>query len=133
MLATKLSTKEQLNEETLLQQLAQVDYRAFTKVYESHVTNVINCAFRFTCNIQTIEDALHTVFVRVWKNNGYVQNASSIKAYLFKTIRTTIPCLFMKSINSGEGSDEKEHRSFYIRYEEKLIGAKAFLFQRKRN
>lgn len=90
MLVPELSKKEQLDETFLLQQIMQGDYKAFTVLYETYVQQLTNYAFKFTNDIQTIEDSIHDIFVWFWNHREHLAITYSIKAYLFKSVRTSI-------------------------------------------
>lgn len=97
MLADELSTKEQLNEKTLLGDLALGDYAAFTRLYETHVVQLTRYAANFTHDLQIIEDSIHDVFVSLWNNRYRLQINWSVKGYLFKCMRTSILLKIRKS------------------------------------
>src|SRR4051812_38045866 len=90
MLATKLSTEEQLDEKKLLLEIIHGDYKAFSRLYKIHAAPLTNYAFKFTEDIQIIEDSIHDIFVWLWDHRYQLQINYSIKAYLFKCVRTSI-------------------------------------------
>lgn len=90
MPATKLSNTEQLDERVILEEISRGDYNAFTRLYETHVKDLTNYAFKFTGDIQIIEDSIHDIFVWFWNHRTELKITFSIKAYLFKSVRTSI-------------------------------------------
>jgi RNA polymerase sigma factor (sigma-70 family) len=90
MLVPELSTKEQLDEQLLLEEMIHGDYKVFTTLYETHVVQLTSYAFKFTADIQIIEDSIHDIFVWLWNHRSQLEITHSIKAYLFKCVRTSI-------------------------------------------
>lgn len=90
MLALKLSKQEELDETALLHKIHEGDYKAFTTLYDTYVKDLTNYSFKFTDDIQIIEDSIHDIFVWFWNHRTDVKITYSVKAYLFKSVRTSI-------------------------------------------
>ena len=123
MLAKKLSTQEQLDEKKLLQGMSLGDYKAFSTLYEIHVAQLTNYALKFTPDLQIIEDSIHDIFVWLWNNRSQLEISWSIKAYLFKSIRTSILAKIQKSkkVVLFHGVDEEDVAGFIMSGEEKYL------------
>ncbi|MCW3107685.1 MAG: polymerase, sigma-24 subunit, subfamily [Segetibacter sp.] len=134
MLAKKLSTEEQLDDKVLLQEIVRGDYKAFTRLYETHVAQLTNYAFKFTDDLQIIEDSIHDIFVWLWNNPAQLEIIHSIKAYLLKSVRTSILLKIQKykKIVLFEEPDEKEASGFFISGEEEYIDTESYFILKEK-
>jgi RNA polymerase sigma factor (sigma-70 family) len=134
MLALKLSKKEQLNDQLLLAELKNDNYKAFTTLYECYVAEVTTYACRFTNDIQIVEDSLHDIFVYLWNNRSHLKITYSVKAYLFKSVRTSILHKMEKSkkITSLEDTYKQNNAPFYISDEERFIETESRLITKEK-
>src|SRR3954466_328109 len=134
MLAKKLSCNKQPDPERLLNKLVKGNYNAFTKLYETNVRAATNYAFKFTDDIQVIEDSIHDVFVCLWNNRHKLEINYSFKGYLFKCVRTSV----LRKIQQREKvvllneAGEEDAFSFFISGEEKYIDTETDSILRER-
>lgn len=114
MLAKKVFI-EQPDEKALLKEMASGNYAAFTLLYKAHVRQVTNYAFKFTDDIQIIEDSIHDIFVWLWNNRCQLQINNSFKGYLLKSVRTSVISKIQKNkkvILSDKAGEENNFCSF---------------------
>lgn len=74
----------------LWQQLKLGEGAALVKIYDIHVPALYNYARRFTPNTALIEDCLQDLFAELWEKRERLSDTTSIKAYLFKSIRRKV-------------------------------------------
>lgn len=129
-----ISSKESLEKETLLSDLVGGNYHAFSKLYESYIAQLTNYAFKFTNNKQIVEDALHDIFVYIWNNRTELKIRRSLKAYLFKCVRTSL----IKKINKSkkwvffDEANEKEYLHYFNSNEIKYIENENYFLLKER-
>ena len=97
MLNKELSHKEHPDERRLLKEMSGGDYAAFTKLYQRYVKPLTHYGFKFTNDIQIVEDSIHDLFVWLWNKRNCLHINYSLKSYLLKAVRTSI----LQKINKG--------------------------------
>jgi RNA polymerase sigma factor (sigma-70 family) len=79
-----------VDDKELLSRISDGQYWAFTALYNRYIKTLTDYGLKFTNDIQLVEDCLHDLFVWIWKNRSVWHIDYSLKAYLFKSIRTAI-------------------------------------------
>jgi len=79
-------------EETLLlwNLFKQGDWEAYTKLYNVHFKLLNNYGYKFTRDVDFIEDAVQDLFVKLWTNRASLGNPVSVKNYLYKSLRSIL-------------------------------------------
>lgn len=133
MVAQNCAGKEQLNEKKILQKIVDGDYNLFTLLYETYVAQLTNYACKLTDDIQIIEDSIHDIFVWLWNHRQQLKEITSIKAYLFKSVRSSIiKKLQQNSFNYSATPHEDHLLNFFISPEEKYIASEShFILEEK--
>lgn len=75
---------------SLIIQIRSGDYAAFTLLYNKYIQQLTQYGLKFIPDLPAVEDCLHDVFVWLWANRQKLQVHTSMKSYLFKSVRTTI-------------------------------------------
>ena len=75
---------------SLIVQIRSGDYDAFTLLYNKYIRPLTQYGLKFTPDLCAVEDCLHDVFVWLWTNRQKLNIHSSVKSYLFKSVRTTM-------------------------------------------
>lgn len=60
---------------------------AFEYIYHSYSGDLFRYGQRFTPNLESIEDTIQDVFIRIWENRLKITIHKSLKLYLFVTFR----------------------------------------------
>jgi len=68
----------------------QGDWNAYTVLYDQHFTLLNNYGYKFTKNVNTIEDAIQDLFISLWTNRQSLGNPISVKNYLYKSLRNSL-------------------------------------------
>ena len=66
------------------------DWEAYTSLYNDYFKLLNNYGYKFTKDINLIEDAIHDLFVRLWATRDNLGDPASVKNYLYKSLRNTI-------------------------------------------
>lgn len=63
------------------------DEAAYEKLYQHFFDALYNYGYRFTRDNTLIEDAIHDLFLRLWKNRKTLKRPPDIKNYIYKAFR----------------------------------------------
>lgn len=66
------------------------DWEAYTSLYHAYYRLLNNYGYKFTKDLNLIEDAIHDLFVTLWTNRDNLGNPLSVKNYLYKSIRNIL-------------------------------------------
>jgi RNA polymerase sigma factor (sigma-70 family) len=104
---TPLDSHSALEDASLIIQIRSGDYNAFTLLYNKYIRQLTQYGLKFISDQPAVEDCLHDVFVWLWANRQKLNIHSSVKSYLFKSVRTTMLHWLQKqnrlqSLNSGD-------------------------------
>jgi RNA polymerase sigma factor (sigma-70 family) len=69
--------------------------RAYELIYERHIHALTNYGLRITFDRELVKDAVHDLFVDLWKHKEHLSQTGSVRFYLFKALRH----LLIKKIN----------------------------------
>lgn len=99
-------------DKSLIIQIRSDDYAAFTLLYNKYIRQLTQYGLKFIPDLPAVEDCLHDVFVWLWTNRQKLQIHTSVKSYLFKSVRTTILHWLQKQnrLQSLNTSDEQGYR-----------------------
>jgi len=102
--------------------------QAFSELSQRYYRTLIHYGLKFTCDIQTIEDSLQELLIRLWINRGNLKETPSVKFYLIKSFRHQLFLTFRKKHDYTQLSEELEpfyadysSEENYIRQESDLI------------
>jgi len=74
-------------EKILVQKLKNNDKSAFTEIFTKYYQDLVRFSFSFTKNIDTSEELVQEVFVKLWENRGSLIIHSSLKSFLLKSVQ----------------------------------------------
>ena len=66
------------------------DRHAFDIIYRRYVDTLFKYGSRFSKDSNTVEDAIHDLFVYIWKQKENLSDTDSIKAYLLFALRNSL-------------------------------------------
>lgn len=66
------------------------DRHAFALIYKIHIAELLSYGYRVTSNQQLIKDSIHDLFLHIWLHRGNLSETTSIKYYLFRSLRNRI-------------------------------------------
>lgn len=67
--------------------LVQGNQLVFEQVYSSYFDVLYNYGRKYTHQSEMVEDAIHDLFMRIWKNRSNLREPASLRNYLFKAFR----------------------------------------------
>lgn len=103
------------------------DQKAFQRIYQLYVRDLLNYGCKVSGNTQLIEDSIHDLFIELWQQRKNLSETDSIRFYLFRSLRNKInhsqrKDLFYNSTdihNAWGNADEFLIESHLIETEEK--------------
>lgn len=103
------------------------DQKAFQRIYQLYVRDLLSYGCKVSGNTQLIEDSIHDLFIELWQQRKNLSETDSIKFYLFRSLRNKInhsqrKDLFYNSTdihNAWGNADEFLIESHLIETEEK--------------
>ena len=110
-----------INETIIWNAFRNGDWEAFSQLYNHHYTLLNNYGYKFTNDTNLIEDSIHDLFVKLWQNKRNLGAASSVRNYLFKSLRGI---LFRKLDSQKKFSRlpaEEFAFSFEVSYDDQLV------------
>ncbi|MBT8218352.1 MAG: sigma-70 family RNA polymerase sigma factor [Bacteroidia bacterium] len=81
----------------LWQQLKSGNKNALAAIYDAHAPYLLRYGYKITQQEIIIEDAIHDLFVELWKNREGAGNTDNIRAYLTVALRRKIIKTLQKS------------------------------------
>jgi len=66
------------------------DWEAYKKLYNDYFKMLNNYGYKFTKDVNIIEDAVHDLFIKLWTNRATLGTPVSVKNYLYKSLRNVI-------------------------------------------
>lgn len=114
---------DKCHNEQLWESFQKGNHSAFEEIYTDHISDLFNYGKRLTEDHDLIKDAIHDLYIDLWKSKENLSSVSSIKYYLLKSLRRNI---FKKVVrnknNSLEFTPAMEHViEFELSYEMVLI------------
>jgi len=74
----------------LWQQLKSGQQSAYEAIYRGHADYLIHYGYRITSSEEIVEDAVHDLFVEIWKNRQTIGSTDNIRAYLTVSLRRKV-------------------------------------------
>lgn len=68
----------------------QGDMQAFQALYQRHVKSLTSYGHRLTSDRQLLEDAIHDLFIDLWRRKEHLNDAENIRFYLFRALRNRL-------------------------------------------
>lgn len=66
------------------------DWEAYGRIYDAHFKLLNNYGFKFTRDVDLIEDSVHDLFVHLWQKRDQLGNPVSVRNYLYKSLRNML-------------------------------------------
>jgi RNA polymerase sigma factor (sigma-70 family) len=79
---------------------------AYNLIYEKYSKRLVIQGLQFTTDKELIKDAVHDVFVKIYRNRVKLGTVSNIKVYLFIALRNTIATALKKREQCFDRLDE---------------------------
>ncbi|MDP9076452.1 MAG: RNA polymerase sigma factor [Bacteroidota bacterium] len=90
------------------------DWEAYRKLYNDYFKMLNNYGYKFTRDVNIIEDAVHDLFIKLWTNRASLGSPVSVKNYLYKSLRNII---FRKLQSQSRFVDLEEEPNYNFSFE----------------
>lgn len=77
------------------------DEKAFEQLYNRYFKVLGSYGMRLSPNKNLVEDAIHDVFIDLWRRKEYLSEVENIKFYLFRALRNQLSRTLQKDIFEG--------------------------------
>lgn len=105
--------KEPQSDPALWQSFKEGDNTAFQQLYHQHFNSLYEYGCRLQQDIESVRDAIHDLFVKLWNNKQNLGDVSSLRSYLLVSLRGTIYNKLRQQARVAAGSDP-EHLPFQM-------------------
>lgn len=78
------------NESLLWDQFRQGDQQAYLAIYHQYADVLFRYGIKFTPDREQVLDCIHDLFVELWERRSFLGTTTSIKYYLFRSLRRRI-------------------------------------------
>lgn len=97
------------------------DWEAYTSLYHEFFRPLNNYSYKFTRDVNLIEDAIHDLFANLWTNRENLGNPLSVRNYLYKSIRNMLFRKIRSQSRFSDLSESDENVPFEISFDHQLI------------
>lgn len=97
------------------------DWEAYTRLYHAYYRLLNNYGYKFTKDVNLIEDSVHDLFVTLWTNRNNLGNPISVKNYLYKSIRNILLRKLKTASRIFHLDEDGESVPFVVSYDHQLI------------
>ena len=104
--STERKDYSELSDSELVVLIKKDDKSAFEYLFRSYYTQLFKFAYKFVNGKAPAEDVLQEVFLNIWENRDRLSINSSVKSYLFTSIRN-------RALNYLKKSEHEVHESGY--------------------
>lgn len=109
------------------------DQDSFKEIYDHHYDLLINYGYRFTSNLPLLEDAVQTLFIKLWQKRSSISKPASVTHYLLKAFRNTLINSLRSMANLQKKIDSFEALPFELTAsrEDHLVEEEDIVIQKK--
>jgi RNA polymerase sigma factor (sigma-70 family) len=115
------SNDNQVDEEALWLGIQNGDLVSFEAVYNQYFKHLYNYGRKICSNSTIIEDAIHDVFLDVWKYHANLSATTSVRFYLYRALRRRIIKNQTKDLQSFLFSGDSEDLNIKKNYSQEEV------------
>lgn len=78
------------NEADILKKIISGDRKAFSTLYQRHLSELYNYIYLFTKSRESSEEIVQDIFVKIWEKKEHLQYITSFKPYLYKSAKNLL-------------------------------------------
>jgi RNA polymerase sigma-70 factor (ECF subfamily) len=82
-----MPSKNIILEKTLLSKLKSGDNHAFSTIFEAYYRDLVLFASRFTKSLDSSEEIVQDIFVKLWEDHAHIEINVSLKSFLLKSVQ----------------------------------------------
>lgn len=75
------------SENALVEKLKNNSKSAFSAIFLTYYQDLVRFAFRFTKNLETSEEIVQDVFIKIWEERATLEIHHSLKSFLLKSVQ----------------------------------------------
>lgn len=75
------------SENALVEKLKNSSKSAFSVIFLTYYQDLVRFAFRFTKNLETSEEIVQDVFIKIWEERATLEIRHSLKSFLLKSVQ----------------------------------------------
>ncbi len=84
---TNPSINNSVSDEVIWQEFKSGDEKAYAFIYQQHFFSLYQYGYKICANREIVKDAIHDLFVDIWNNKQNLSNTTSIKFYLWSSLK----------------------------------------------
>jgi RNA polymerase sigma-70 factor (ECF subfamily) len=97
----------------LVEKIKYDDVDAVEILFRQYYDPLVHYSFRYVKNIQTAEDVVHDIFLKLWINRHKIEFGVNIKTYLFNSVRNQS----IKYLQKHSREETYKSRNYEIEYD----------------
>lgn len=109
------------NEEALWKAFRQGEKKALSMIYQQHFFKLYNYGMKVSPDRELVKDCIQELFVYIWKSRATLSHTSSIKYYLFRSLRRKMVEEIRKTNRIAASHQRFQEFSFELPHEQKII------------
>jgi RNA polymerase sigma factor (sigma-70 family) len=83
-------SQDAVSDAKLWKSLREGNSVAYSELYKKYAKMLIGYCYRLTNDTELIKDAIHELFLEIWKNRNTIKEIDYVKFYLFHSIRNKL-------------------------------------------
>lgn len=96
------------------------DNTCFSVIYKQYIDILFRYGMQFTSNEEIVKDAIHDIFIRIYKNRSQLNSDIHVKFYLLKALKNYLYNIFKKN-TAFEKINESDFNIIDLEAEEKIL------------
>jgi len=84
---TKSPNDNHVSDEVIWQEFKSGNEKAYAFIYRQYFFSLYQYGYKICTNREIIKDTIHDLFVEIWKNKENLSNTTSIKYYLWSSLK----------------------------------------------
>ena len=109
------------DEKALLKQFLKGDDRAFVILYNRYVNELLSYGGGLGFDRESLKDAIHDIFCKMYANPGLVKDINNFKSYLFRALKNHLLNDLQKNTKNTSLEQEKNDFSIKVTVLDELI------------
>lgn len=109
------------DEASLLARFLKGDDTAFALIYRKYANPLLSYGMGLGFDRETLKDAIHDVFCKLYTNKSFLENIKSPKSYLFKSLRNKLINIHKSQTDQIDIDENESHFTVKVTVLDELI------------
>ena len=109
------------DEDSLLARFLKGEDPAFALIYRKYANQLLSYGLGLGFDRETLKDAIHDVFCKLYANKHFLENIKSLKSYLFKSLRNRLINIHKSQTDTIDIDGNEPHFSVKVTVLDELI------------